>query len=117
MARRTRTTYVLDEILVDCLMRANGETLGGFLFDCGPLNHGGAISGLLPQLLVDLGVFAHVRILVYQQHHGKGLADQLGSAPRSRRSGARRCCRWTTWDTPSRAWVTSHARAFLIHTP
>ena len=67
---------VLEEIVVEALLHANGERFGVFVFDCGPLNHGSVIAACLPQLLCDLGVFDVCRVYFYQQYHGKGDADK-----------------------------------------
>ena len=44
----------MNELILDILLRLNGEKHAIFVFDCGPLNFNGAIAMALMEAVVEL---------------------------------------------------------------
>ena len=69
------TDVVINEMILNILERVEGQKIGIFLFDCGPLNHNAALAMALMQFFVDIGLFTCSVALFLQLHHSKQLAD------------------------------------------
>jgi hypothetical protein len=62
------TNVVIDELLIELLTNVNGEKIGVFVFDCGPLNRNNSVAHTM-QLLVDLGIFETAIAVFFTVNH------------------------------------------------